>query len=210
LAEDTGLISQMGKQVIEEACSQIQRWKSQSYLDVQTEISVNISAKQFHKPEELIEDIQIALEKTGLSPDQLLLEITESMIMGDVDYDLDILRRLKSLGVQISIDDFGTGYSNLAYLKNFPVDVIKVDQSFVSGLETSLEDRSIVEAVIGLARALSLRVIAEGIETTGQMEELMALGCELGQGYYFSKPLSAEQTTVLLAERLRTSPLKGE
>jgi EAL domain-containing protein (putative c-di-GMP-specific phosphodiesterase class I) len=127
-----------------------------------------------------------------------VLEITESMIMEDAEYNVDVLGRLKDLGVQVAVDDFGTGYSNLAYLKRFPMDMLKVDKSFVNGLGEKPEDTAIVEAVISLARALGLRTVAEGIETSGQLERLRDLGCELGQGYYFSRALPADEASALL------------
>jgi EAL domain-containing protein (putative c-di-GMP-specific phosphodiesterase class I) len=120
------------------------------------------------------------------------------MIMEDAEYNVDVLGRLKELGVQVAVDDFGTGYSNLAYLKRFPMDMLKVDKSFVNGLGEKPEDTAIVEAVISLARALGLRTVAEGIETSGQLERLRDLGCELGQGYYFSRALPADEASALL------------
>jgi EAL domain-containing protein (putative c-di-GMP-specific phosphodiesterase class I) len=127
-----------------------------------------------------------------------VLEITESMIMEDADYNVDVLGRLKDLGVRVAVDDFGTGYSNLAYLKRFPMDMVKIDKSFISGLGEKPEDTAIVEAVISLARALGLRTVAEGIETLGQLERLRDLGCEWGQGYYFFGALPAYEAGALL------------
>jgi EAL domain-containing protein (putative c-di-GMP-specific phosphodiesterase class I) len=161
-------------------------------------MSVNISARQFQRPEELVRDVVHVLEETELDPGDLVLEITESMIMGNAERNVDLLRRLKGLGVQIAVDDFGTGYSNLAYLRRFPVDMLKVDKSFVDGMEENSENSAIVETVISLARALGLRTVAEGIETTEQVDRLQALGCELGQGYYFSEPLPAAEAGSLL------------
>jgi EAL domain-containing protein (putative c-di-GMP-specific phosphodiesterase class I) len=136
----------------------------------------------------------------------LVLEITESMIMGDVEYNVDVLRRLKELGVWIAVDDFGTGYSNLGYLKRFPVDMLKLDKSFVSGLGENPEDTAIVEAVLRLGRALGMETVAEGIETAGQLDGLRDLECELGQGYYFSRPLPAYEATNLLLAPLGATP----
>jgi EAL domain-containing protein (putative c-di-GMP-specific phosphodiesterase class I) len=159
---------------------------------------VNISARQLQHPDELVGEVVRVLRDTGLAPDTLVLEITESMIMEDAEYNVDVLGRLKDLGVRIAVDDFGTGYSNLAYLKRFPMDMVKIDKSFVDGLGEKPEDTAIVEAVISLAHALGLRTVAEGIETTEQLERLRDLGCELGQGYYFSEALPAHEASGLL------------
>jgi diguanylate cyclase (GGDEF)-like protein/PAS domain S-box-containing protein len=203
IAEETSLITQIGNLVLEEACRQTKEWQEQ-HPDTHTsmEISVNISARQFQRSDELLREVVRVLEETGLTPASLVLEITESMLMGNTQHNADTLGRLKDLGVRVTVDDFGTGYSNLAYFKRFPVDMLKVDKSFVEGLGEKQEDTAIVEAVISLASALGLRTVAEGIETAGQLNRLRALGCELGQGYYFSKPLPAyKASTLLLASR---------
>ncbi len=199
VAEETGLIAQIGGLVLEEACRQAKEWQERyPATDTSLKMSVNISARQFQHPDELVWEVARVLEKTGLAPGSLVLEITESMIMEDAEHNMAMLGRLKDLGVWVAIDDFGTGYSSFAYLKRFPVDMLKVDKSFVDGLGENPEDTAIVEAVIGLARALDLRTVAEGIETTGQLNQLQALGCELGQGYYFSGPLPAHEASALL------------
>jgi diguanylate cyclase (GGDEF)-like protein/PAS domain S-box-containing protein len=199
IAEETGLITQITKLVLEEACRQAKEWQERRPdADTSLKMSVNISARQFQRPEELVRDVVHVLEETELDPGDLVLEITESMIMGNAERNVDLLRRLKGLGVQIAVDDFGTGYSNLAYLRRFPVDMLKVDKSFVDGMEENSENSAIVETVISLARALGLRTVAEGIETTEQVDRLQALGCELGQGYYFSEPLPAAEAGSLL------------
>jgi diguanylate cyclase (GGDEF)-like protein/PAS domain S-box-containing protein len=197
VAEETGLIVQIGNMVLEEACRQAKEWQERYPADIPMKMSVNISARQLQRPDELVREIDWVLEKTGLAPGSLVLEITESMIMGEAEYNVDVLRKLKDLGVGIAIDDFGTGYSNLAYLKRFPVDLLKVDKSFVNGLGENPEDTAIVEAVASLARALGINTVAEGIETTEQLDRLQALGCQLGQGYYFSKPLTAHKASTL-------------
>jgi EAL domain-containing protein (putative c-di-GMP-specific phosphodiesterase class I) len=161
-------------------------------------MSVNVSARQLQRPDDLLRELIRILGETELAPDSLVLEITESMLMGDAEHNVDVLSRLQDLGVSIAIDDFGTGYSNLGYLKRFPVDMLKVDKSFVDGLGENQEATAIVEAVVSLSRAMGMQTIAEGIETTGQAELLRALGCELGQGYYFSKPLPAHEAHALL------------
>jgi diguanylate cyclase (GGDEF)-like protein/PAS domain S-box-containing protein len=200
VAEESGLITQIGKLVLEEACRQAKEWQEQHpAADAPLKMSVNISARQFQRPDELVREVAQVLEETGLAPGSLVLEITESMIMKEAERNVDVLERLRGLGVQVAVDDFGTGYSSLAYLKRFPVDMLKVDKSFVDGLGENLEDTAIVEAVINLAHALGLRTVAEGIETTGQLDQLRALGCELGQGYYFSRPLPAHKASALPA-----------
>jgi EAL domain-containing protein (putative c-di-GMP-specific phosphodiesterase class I) len=198
IAEETGLIAQIGNLVLEEGCRQAKEWQERYPTADTTPMSVNISARQLQRPDTLVRDVVRVLEKTGLAPGSWMLEITESMIMADAEEKVDVLGRLKDLGVRIAVDDFGTGYSNLAYLKRFPVDMLKVDKSFIDGLGESAEDEAIVEAVINLAHALGMRAVAEGIETTKQLERLQALGCELGQGYLFSEPLPAHEASILL------------
>jgi diguanylate cyclase (GGDEF)-like protein/PAS domain S-box-containing protein len=199
IAEETGLITQIGTLVLENACNQAKEWQHRHPTGTPLKMSVNISARQFQRPDELVRDVVRVLETTGLAPGSLVLEITESMIMGDAEYNQATLRKLKDLGVLIAVDDFGTGYSNLAYLKRFPVDILKVDKAFVDGLGGNAEDTAIVEAILSIAHALSLSTVAEGIETTRQLDRLEALGCEVGQGYYFSKPLPAREASALLA-----------
>ena len=201
VAEETGLIFQIGSQVLEEACRQAQEWHEQR-PEMPSEMSVNISARQLQRPEELVSEVLRVLEETQLAPGSLVLEITESMLMGDAEHNVDVLGNLKALGVGIAVDDFGTGYSNLAYLKRFPVDFLKVDKAFVDGMEDNPDDTAIVKAIIDLAHAMGMRTVAEGIETTGQSGQLRALKCEFGQGYYFSEPLSAEEAGALLLASL--------
>ncbi len=200
VAEETGLITQIGNLVLEEACRQAKEWQEERHptADTSLKISVNISARQLQHPDELVGEVVRVLEDTALAPDTLVLEITESMIMEDAEYNVDVLSRLKDLGVRVAVDDFGTGYSNLAYLKRFPMDMVKIDKSFVDGLGEKPEDTAIVEAVISLAHALGLRTVAEGIETTEQLKRLRDLGCEMGQGYYFSGALPAHEASGLL------------
>jgi diguanylate cyclase (GGDEF)-like protein len=206
LAEETGLIVPIGRWVLTEACRQARLWQDK-YRQSPPSISVNLSAKQFHRAD-LIADITQALSGSGLNPQALRLEITESVIMDDAESSIDMLRQLKSLGVELAIDDFGTGYSSLAYLRRFPVDVLKIDRSFISGLARSNEDRTITQAVIGLGHALSMIVVAEGIETIGQLVHLCSLNCELGQGNHFSEPVAAHDAEALLtSETLSLQPI---
>lgn len=206
VAEQTGLIIPIGKWVLEQACRQMQEWQLQRNrqldglpLTVPLTVSVNLSAKQFGHPR-LVQDIEHALHTSGLDPHSLKLEITESVTMEDVKSAVGILQELKSLGIRLAIDDFGTGYSALSYLKRFPIDTLKLDRSFIMGLGQDPEDTAIVEATIAFAKTLNLTVTAEGIETIQQLQELQALMCDQGQGYYFAKPMAADALGDMLAE----------
>ncbi len=164
-------------------------------------MSVNLSAKQFqHK--DLVRDVLGALEDAGLPPGSLILEITEGVVMDDAPLTEEIMRKLKELGVSLAIDDFGTGYSSLSYLKCFPADYLKIDRAFVDGLGRDHESTAIVSATVGLSGDLGLRLIAEGIETSYQLEKLKELGCGLGQGYYLAKPLPAGEAGKLLEQNV--------
>lgn len=188
LAEDTGLIAPIGDWVLREACICAQRWHNSGYPDLK--IGVNVSARQFSHTD-LVSKVRSVLKETKLNPMCLDLELTESSIMSDVEKTISTLTDLKTLGVKLSIDDFGTGYSSLAYLQRFPLDVLKIDQSFVQDIQTGFADSAIVASVIGLSHNLKLQVIAEGVETSDQLNYLKKQGCDEVQGYYFSKPLSA-------------------
>lgn len=203
VAEETGLIVKLGNVVLKEACWQLKAWQERHPAVAPLKMSVNISARQVQRPDELLDELIPILKKNKLSPGSLVLEITESMLMGNADYNVDVLRRFKELNVDVAVDDFGTGYSNLAYLKRFPVDLLKVDKSFVDGLGENPEDTAIVEAMINLAHAMGMQTVAEGIETTEQAARLRALGCELGQGYYFYEPLPAHEADNLLSVSTR-------
>jgi diguanylate cyclase (GGDEF)-like protein len=187
LAEETGLIVPLGWWIIEEACRQLCVWHEASLSQRELSMSINLSAAQFAQAD-LIQRIQGALRTTGLAPEYLIIEITESAIMENAVVATDVLMRLKALGIRLAVDDFGTGYSSLAYLKRFPVDMLKIDKAFVDGLGVDTNDTAIVRAIISLAHTLGLRVTAEGVERAAQAVELHALGCELGQGYHFGKP----------------------
>ena len=200
LAEETGLIQPLGQWVLEEACRQARRWGEAAGAvggGPAVVVSVNLSARQFAQPA-LVEDVARALEAGGADPRQVQLEITEGVAMGNAEATVEILRRLKGLGVGLAIDDFGTGYSSLAYLKRFPVDALKIDRAFVTGLRRETADSSIVGAVVGLGRALRLTVVAEGVETAEEAAQLCELGCALGQGYHFARPLPRAQVDALL------------
>ena len=160
-------------------------------------VSVNVSLRQFQNPG-LIADVKRALEQSGLPPAALILEVTESAIMRDVEPTIEKLQLLRDMGVRLAIDDFGTGYSSLAYLKRLPVQVLKIDRSFIEGIVTDQEDAAIVRAIISLGRSLDLKVTAEGIETAAQAALLEAWESDRGQGYYYARPGDAEVTEALL------------
>ncbi len=194
-AEATGLILPIGEWVIREACRQIRVWKKHLGLDLV--VSVNLSPRQFDQPD-LVSQVRDALHESGLRPENLELEITESNAMSDVDKTVKLLKELKLLGVRVAIDDFGTGYSSLSYLKLFPIDTLKLDQSFVSGISVP-EDGAIARGVIAMAHSLGLRVVAEGVETLGQLEFLKASSCDRLQGFLFSRPLDPQNFERFLA-----------
>jgi EAL domain-containing protein (putative c-di-GMP-specific phosphodiesterase class I)/PleD family two-component response regulator len=193
LAEDNGQIVNIGAWMLMESCAQAQRWQSLCPPGTTPpRVAVNLSARQFSDPH-LLDHIQAALDASGLPPQMLELEITEGTAMADLHGTLDLLTRFKNMGVVLAIDDFGTGYSSLAYLKRFPLDVLKIDQSFVRQICTEKEDRAISAAVINLAHSLGLRVVAEGVETPEQHQLLSDLGCDLMQGYLHAKPMPSEE-----------------
>jgi diguanylate cyclase len=187
VAEETGMIERLGAWVLREALAQGLRWRHANPTATPVVMSVNVSARQLHL-KSLVASVSAALRDTGTDPSLLCLEITESAAMSRVESTLGVLSELKALGVKLAIDDFGTGYSSLAYLREFPMDVLKIDRSLVSGLDRSRESASIVAAVIGLAQALGLSAVAEGIEEVGEMSELRRLGCDLAQGYLLGRP----------------------
>jgi diguanylate cyclase (GGDEF)-like protein len=206
LAEETGLILPLGRWVLAESCRQARQWQDRYRLSPPS-VSVNLSGRQFQQPG-LVADVARILNETGLDPRLLRLEITETVVMEDADATIATLRQLKTLGVEIAIDDFGTGYSSLAYLRRFPVDLLKIDRSFIAGLGRNNEDTAIAHAVIGLGHALYLTIVAEGIETIGQVVQLCSLDCELGQGDHFSRPLPApEAEALLMSESLSLQPV---
>jgi len=188
-AEETGLVVPLGLEVLRMACQQLQVWRRHYSPDLV--MSVNLSVRQFAHPT-LIEDIEQVLDETELDPRYLRLEITESAIMESPETAIALTQELRSRQIQLSIDDFGTGYSSLSYLSQFPVDSIKIDRSFVNKIR-SRDDTKIVEAIVTLGRALRMTTVAEGIEAQQQLHHLQELGCDYGQGYYFSKPLPSEQ-----------------
>jgi EAL domain-containing protein (putative c-di-GMP-specific phosphodiesterase class I) len=201
LAEETGLIVPIGRWVLEEACRYAAGLHERFPSDPPLHMAVNLSAKQLARAE-IVPDIRGILEASGLTPHALILEITESVMMADMELSIVRLRELKELGVQIAIDDFGTGYSSLNYVRRFPVDILKVDKSFIDGVSEDGESSALTAAVIELAGILSLKPVAEGIERLDQLQRLLELHCALGQGYYFAKPLTDTDLETMLAERL--------
>jgi len=195
IAEETGLIVPLGAWVLDQACAQAQAWR-QAGLGLET-ISVNLSARQFLAAD-LVEQVRDSLDASGLPAHCLELELTESMLMDQAERSIATLTALKGLGVRLAIDDFGTGYSSLAYLKRFPIDKLKIDQSFVRGLAASADDREIAATIIAMARNLRLSVLAEGVETVEQRDILASLGCETYQGYFYSRPLPADELAAWL------------
>jgi diguanylate cyclase (GGDEF)-like protein/PAS domain S-box-containing protein len=189
IAEETGLIVQIGERVIREACIHCKKWHDEGLTDLT--VSVNISALQFHK-QNLEELIATILMETGLPPHALELELTESTVMKSPEEATLVLKNLKSLGINISIDDFGTGFSSLSYLRHFPIDILKIDKSFLKNLEQEHANAMISKAVISLAHSLNLKVVAEGVEDNGQLSFLNQEQCDFAQGYYISRPLSLE------------------
>jgi Amt family ammonium transporter len=198
LAEDTGMIVPMGRWVLEEALRQRACWETELPDLPPLRLSVNLSARQLSEPK-LVDDITAALTAHATDPSSLILEVTESVVMGGLD-SLSTLNAIHDLGVALHVDDFGTGYSSLAYLKTLPVDALKIDRAFVNGLETDVDDQAIVTAVIALARALSLGLVAEGVETEAQLRVLRELHCDDAQGYLFARPMPYVELVAWLAK----------
>jgi diguanylate cyclase (GGDEF)-like protein/PAS domain S-box-containing protein len=198
IAEETGLIVPLGWWVLEESCRQTRRWQDLYPSDPPLFISVNVSGKLFMK-RGIVDRLSGVLEKVGLTPESLRLEVTENVVLEHVDVALENLRQLRALGILLSIDDFGTGYSSLSYLQRFHYDQLKIDRSFVSRLGQGTDSRAIIETILGLASNLGIGVVAEGVETAEQAERLRQMACPHGQGYWFSRPVSAEAAGNLLA-----------
>jgi predicted signal transduction protein with EAL and GGDEF domain len=194
LAEETGQILELGRWVLHRACRDAARWRRRGRLL----LAVNLSARQLLEPE-LVDSVYGALADSGLPPTDLCLEITESAVMEDVEGALAVLRALRAHEVRIGIDDFGTGYASLSGLRRLPADVLKVDRTFVAGLESGGQDRAIVSAVLGMADALGLVTVAEGVETAGQAAQLQAIGCRYAQGFHFARPLPPDRVDELIS-----------
>ena len=199
VAEETGMIIQIGEYVLREACRQMQHWQKGFPVDPPLYVTVNLSSKQFSQTT-LISKVAMILQETGVRPHTVKLEITESVVMENIDTATDMLRQLRALGVQLAIDDFGTGYSSLSYLHRFPIDTLKIDRSFVTRMSENNENTEIVRTIVVLAQNLGMDVVAEGVETNEQLVLLQKLGCENGQGYFFSKPVAPNGAEKIIAE----------
>lgn len=206
VAEESELIVKIGQQVLEDACHQARAWCADRHPPSPFRLSVNLSARQFGDPG-LVADVEGALARSGFDPTWLVLEITESILMEQSDSAMRTIAALKSLGLRLAIDDFGTGYSSLSYLRRFPVDVLKIDKTFVAAVVGGAEDAALPHAIIRLAQTLRLVTVAEGIETADQLARLQELGCDFGQGYLFSPPLPADAMTAWLHTRVSSSPV---
>ncbi|MGF1571124.1 MAG: putative bifunctional diguanylate cyclase/phosphodiesterase [Nodosilinea sp.] len=196
VTEETGLITYLGQWIFREACRQLKVWQEQ-FPALELKMSINLSRRQLHQGD-LVSQFARCLQELGLDGHPIQLEITESMIMRDVESAQDLMEKLKHLGLQLAIDDFGTGYSSLSYLHRFPTDTLKIDQSFVGRMDKSYDDREIVYTIVTLGHKLGMDLVAEGIETQAQLDLLRAVGCARGQGYWFAKPLDSAAATALL------------
>jgi predicted signal transduction protein with EAL and GGDEF domain len=198
VAEETGLIVQIGQWVLEEACRTVKQWQQTSAANRDLSLSVNLSARQVAQPD-LLEQVKAALINSGFEPRCLKLEITETVVMENAEAAINMFKRLRALGVQLSIDDFGTGYSSLSYLHRFPLNHLKIDRAFISRMTETNDNAEIVKTIVSLAHNLGMEVIAEGVETVDQWQKLRALGCQYAQGYLFSRPVPSDKVMELLA-----------
>jgi EAL domain-containing protein (putative c-di-GMP-specific phosphodiesterase class I) len=190
-AEESGQIVELGKWVLADACRRICDWRGSIAAGSALRVAVNVSGRQLQEPG-FVSDVRRALEESGLEPENLVIELTESTIMHNTDVNLERFRELKNLGVRLSIDDFGTGYSSLSYLHRFPIDILKIDRAFVSRLTESGDGPDLARAVVMLGETLGLETIAEGIEEDEQVTQLLSLGCVAGQGFLFARPCALE------------------
>jgi EAL domain-containing protein (putative c-di-GMP-specific phosphodiesterase class I) len=203
LAEETGLIVPIGRWVLKTACEQHMAWRRDGLPPIC--VAINLSPRQFQH-EQLLRDIDDTLATTGMSPELLELEITEGMLMQNVERAIGLLTEIKRRGVRLSMDDFGTGYSSMALIKRFPIDTLKIDRSFIRDLPENTDDEAIADAIIRLGKALRLTIVAEGVETTEQEAFLRDHACDEMQGYLFSRPVSAESIPALLRLPTVVSP----
>jgi diguanylate cyclase (GGDEF)-like protein/PAS domain S-box-containing protein len=199
VAEESGLIGPLGGWVLDAACGDVRRWGAEGLGEL--DVSVNLSARQLADPS-IVARVARVVRSGALSPGRLTLEITESALMADIDLAAERLRALRGLGVRLAIDDFGTGYSSLSYLRRFPVDVLKIDKSFVDDVDHDGPGRSLVEAIVQLARALGLETVAEGVERSSQLSELQLLGCDVAQGFHLGRPMPVAEFVTHLASRV--------
>jgi EAL domain-containing protein (putative c-di-GMP-specific phosphodiesterase class I) len=203
VAEKTGLIVPIGEWALRQACRQLKRWHELGYPDLR--VAVNLSPRQFYQPK-LPELVARILDETGLPPASIDLEITEGILLQRSYDNIETLRQLSAMGIKLSVDDFGTGYSSLAYLQRYPIDCIKIDQSFVGAITRNPSDRALVNAIIGMAHSLDLCILAEGVETRAQASFLVDHGCFLAQGFYYSAALAPDAFTELLRAPLGKLP----
>jgi EAL domain-containing protein (putative c-di-GMP-specific phosphodiesterase class I) len=186
--------------VLREACRQAAEWqRAAGPRDKPLALNINLSGRQLQHPE-VVDDVAAALSESGLAPDSLVLEMTESVLMDDNENVLDILRRIKQLGARLAIDDFGTGYSSLSYLHRFPVDMLKIDRSFVERLSHASDNAELARTIVRLGQSLQLVTVAEGVEDSAQFLALRRMGCDVGQGFYFGRPMESEEVGRLLSE----------
>ncbi|MEZ5307915.1 MAG: EAL domain-containing protein [Pyrinomonadaceae bacterium] len=204
IAEETGLITTIGEWVLHEACTQLRQWQDEFPEAADLVMNVNLSARQLEQ-KNLLDLIRRTLNLTGLSPNCLKLEITESVIMNNAEQTIETVNNLRELGVRVSIDEFGTGYSSLSYLHRFPIDTLKVDRSFISRIEDG-EGAEIVQTIVTLAYTLGMDVVAEGVETIGQSKFLQEMKCSYGQGYYYSRPMDPEKATEVVRNLGKAAP----
>jgi EAL domain-containing protein (putative c-di-GMP-specific phosphodiesterase class I) len=196
IAEDSGLIVQIGRWVLDSACIQGAVWHRNGYP---LNISVNASARQLERPE-FVEEVRAALQRSKLEPTSLTIEITETVLMRKPDETARLLGDLKALGVRVAVDDFGTGYSSLAYLRQFPVDSLKIDRTFITGLSLSREAHALTHTLIQLGKSLGLQTLAEGVEQHSQVRELQREGCDMAQGFLFARPLAPDVVESFLSD----------
>ena len=200
LAEETGLIVEIGRWVLQEACAYAKDLQLRFPSDPPFHMAVNLSARQLQRPE-IVDEVRDILLETALEPTSLILEITESVMMSNMELSIERLSELKALGVLLAVDDFGTGYSSLNYIQQFPVDILKVDKSFVDVVNSDARKSALTATILKLAQDLDLKPVAEGIERADQLERLLELHCDLGQGFFFAKPLDRDALQSLLTER---------
>ena len=196
-AEETGLVTSIDKLILQSACQQLASWHRQFPEKSNLKVSVNLSSQTLQS-EGLLEMIDETLRETGLKVESLVLEITENVLIENIDKAIELLSRLRTRGIKISIDDFGTGYSSLNYLCSLPANILKIDKSFITKMQDGCKNYQVVQAIISLGKQLNLETIAEGVETLQQLEWLKAMGCENGQGYLFSRPVDAEAAIKLV------------
>jgi EAL domain-containing protein (putative c-di-GMP-specific phosphodiesterase class I) len=206
-AEDTGILVSVGRWLILQACEQLRAWETKDYSQPPVNITVNLSARQFADAR-LASDIQNALQQTGIDPSRLQLEITESIAATDPKLTITVLSHLKHMGIGVILDNFGTGATSLRGLRQFPVDALKIDRSLVQEMQSDLAVCDIVEFMVAVAHKMKLSAIAEGIETARQAERLLELGCEYGQGYYFSQPLEAKAAEQFMRQAVDSARAK--